>query len=204
MKKSFVLVSFIKLSISDKISFYRNVITKMTDNAYFPTPDVSLTDATAAVDKFEADDIASKDGSRTATAVRNDSEEKTNTLFYKLADYVNRIADGDEAIILSSGFELSAQPAPRHKAPLTVNDGSHTGSVKLVAKAVERAASYSWQMAKDTLPVTADGWIIIGQTSAASFEKDGFVPGGKYFFRVAAITPTGIMDYTDPVAKIVV
>lgn len=204
MKKIFVLVSFVKLPVADKISFYRNVIAKMASNAYFPTPDVPLSDAITAVDALETASIATKDGSRTAISVRDDAEEKVDKVFYKLADYVNRIADGEETIILSSGFEPSAQPAARLKAPLTVGNGSHSGGVKLVAKAVEKAASYSWQMAKDTLPTAEDSWIIIGQSTSASFEKDGLTPGGKYFFRVAAITPTGITDYTDPVAKIVV
>lgn len=204
MKKIFVLVSFVKLPVADRISFYRNVISKMASNAYFPTPDVPLSDAITAVDALETASIATKDGSRTAISVRDDAEEKVDKVFYKLADYVNRIADGEETIILSSGFEPSAQPAARLKAPLTVSAGSHSGSVKLVAKAVEKAASYSWQMAKDTLPTAEDSWIIIGQSTSASFEKDGLTPGGKYFFRVAAITPTGITDYTDPVAKIVV
>jgi antitoxin (DNA-binding transcriptional repressor) of toxin-antitoxin stability system len=203
MKKIFVLVSFVKLSVNGKIAFYRNVIAKMTGNSRYPSPDVTLANAATVVNTLETAEIAAKDGSHTAVSAMHDAEKKADDIFYKLADYVNRIANGDETAILSSGFEPSAQPAASQKAPLTATNGTHTGGVKLTAKAVEKAGSYSWQMAKDSLPATEDGWTIIGQTTAAFFEKEGLTPGGKYFFRVEAITPTGITNYTDPVAKII-
>ena len=59
-------------------------------------------------------------------------------------------------------------------------------------------------MAKDALPTADEEWAIIGQTAKSSFEKEGLTPGGKYYFRVAAITSNGMTDYTDLVAKIVV
>ena len=40
MKTIKVLLDFIKLAVTAKVAFYRNVILKLTDNPAFPTPGV--------------------------------------------------------------------------------------------------------------------------------------------------------------------
>jgi hypothetical protein len=40
---------------------------------------------------------------------------------------------------------LTHQPVKTQKPVLAVKDGEHSGSVKLVAKAVDKAKSYIWQ-----------------------------------------------------------
>ncbi|MDR3653536.1 MAG: hypothetical protein P4L34_11290 [Paludibacter sp.] len=204
MKRLKVLLDFIKLIIAEKISFYRNVIAKLTDNATFPTPDVSLADAKTSVDKLEASYIASKDGSHTAIAMLHANEAATDELFRTLAAYVERMAGGDESKILSAGFHVSKQPTSFQKPDLAVLDGPNSGSVKLVAKAVDKAGSYIWQMVKGTLPADEKGWITLGYTTQANNEMDGLEVAAIYYFRVAAITPDGTTDFCSPVMKVVV
>ncbi len=47
MKKTKALLDFNKFSIAEKISFFRNVIAKLTDNPFFPNPDVPLSELKA-------------------------------------------------------------------------------------------------------------------------------------------------------------
>ena len=75
MRKLKVLTSFTKLPIVNKASFCRNVVIKMTDNVHFLYPDVSLAEASAALDAFEAAILAAKDGAHTAISIRNDCEK---------------------------------------------------------------------------------------------------------------------------------
>jgi hypothetical protein len=49
------------------------------------------------------------------------------------------------------------------------------------------------------LPKTEAGWLLAG-----SYELTGLSVTGKYYFRVAAITPGGTMDFSAPVLKVVV
>ncbi len=44
MKKTKALLDFNKFSVAEKISFFRNVIDKLTNNPFFPNPDIPLTD----------------------------------------------------------------------------------------------------------------------------------------------------------------
>lgn len=201
MKK--VALSFIKLPVTTKIPFCRNVINGLTNNPSFPTPDEPLANAKAAVDKLEASELAAHDGSHTAIATRNADEEEVDRIFRILAAYVERIGAGDEVKILSSGFQLIKQPATASKAALAVIDGANSGSVKLVAKAVDKAGAYLWQYAKDAIPDTEAAWTQAGSSTQASFEIAGLTVASKYYFRMAAITTEGTTDYTAPVLKVV-
>jgi len=203
MKKIFVLLDFIELAVAEKISFYRNVIAKLTGNATYPTPDKPLTEAKTDTDNLETAYINAKDGSHTLIAKMRAAEATADNLFRILAAYVERIADGDEAKILSSGFHPSKQPASIQKPELTATNGSNLGSVKLVAKAIDGAGAYIWQQAKDNLPANDSGWTIAGHSTVAHFEITGLQQVSKYWFRVAAITPTGTTNYTAPVMKVV-
>jgi hypothetical protein len=203
MKKIKVVLDFIQFSVSEKIAFYRNVA-KLTDNPNYPNPQVPLADAKAVVDDFEAAYVAARDGGHTAVSNMHDKEAAADAVFRTLASYVVNIADGDETKILSSGFHESKQPVAQQKATLVINDGSHSGSVKLVAKAIDKTGAYIWQYAKDTLPTNESDWLIAANTTQSSYEEDGLTVSATYFFRVAAVTTTGTTDFCKPVAKIVV
>jgi len=204
MKRIKVLLDFIKLAIADKIAFYRNAIAKLSSNPTFESPDVSLETAKTLVDNLESSFLAAKDGSHTAISILHDNEEAADEVFRTLAAYVERIAAGDETKILSSGFHVSKQPTAPQKAALAVEDGSNSGSVRLIAKAVDKAGSYVWQMAKGALPTDESGWHTAGFTTQASYELSGLEVATKYYFRVAAITPAGTTDFCAPVLKVVV
>ncbi len=204
MKKTRVLLDFVKLAIAEKIAFYRNVISKLTGNAAYPNPDVALAEAKTSVDKLENLFLASRDGSHSIISAMHAAEDETDDLFRILAAYVSRIANGDEALILSSGFDYMKQPAAKQKDILAVENGDVSGSVFLVARAVDKAGSYIWQMAKDVLPPDEEGWKKVGYSTQASFGVANLTVGATYYFRFAAVTPDGTTDFCTPVLKIVI
>lgn len=203
MKKLKVLLDFIRYSVLAKIGFCRNVIEKLTDNATFPNPDVTLPEASDLVNRLEAANIAAQDGSHIAISAMHDVEAEVDTAFRKLASYVDRVADGHETTILSSGFHASKQPTPIFKSEFAVEHGSYSGSVKLVRKAVEGAKSYIWQHSKDMIPESENDWLACGYSTRADMEVTGLTAGSKYWFRSAVITTVGITDFCAPVMKIV-
>ena len=204
MKRVKVLLRFLRLSVLEKIGFYRNVIEKMTGNASFPNPDVTLESCTAAVNSLEAAYLAALDGSKLAKSVMRDAEEACDELFRKLAGYVNRIADGSETIILSSGFQITKQPNPALRPEFTVEHGALSSVVKLSRKAVDVARSYVWQYSRDLLPESDADWSNHHYSTKSSTEISGLVVGSKYWFRSAAISTEGLVEFTDPVMLIVV
>jgi len=205
MRKLKALLDFIQFSISEKITFCYNVIAKLTGNVLFPKPDVTLEEAKAAVEALEAAALATKDGSHTAVSAMYDAEENVDYYFRILVAYVNRIAWGNETAILSSGFHISRQSSSIQKPVLSVVDGDNSGSVYLQARAIDRAGAYIWQMAKDKLPETEEGWTTVGHSTHAYFQVTNLPIATKCYFRVAAITPDGTtLDFTAAVMKVVV
>ncbi|MFI3184500.1 MAG: hypothetical protein QX198_00795 [Methylococcaceae bacterium] len=204
MKTIHVTYDFVRFSPIEQIPFYRNVISKMTGNSYFITPDVSLIEANAAIDALESAVIAASDGGHIAMSVMHDQEKIVEIPFRHLAAYVERIAAGDETKILSSGFHPSRQPIINPKAILAAYDGEHSGSVHLVAKAVPRARAYHFRMAKGGVPATDERWILCGVSTRADFMLSGLDVMQEYVFCVAALTPDGLSDYSTPIYKIVV
>lgn len=204
MRKPKARLDFIQLSVAAKIAFYRNVILKLTGNTLFPNPDVTLVDAAKAVDALETAYLTAKDGGHTAVALMRDTEEATDKLFRNIVAYVDRIADGSDSAILSSGFNVSKQPASSQKPELAVQDGDNSGSVWLVARAVDKAGAYIWQYVKDKMPETEAEWMNAGHSTQSYIQIAGLTVATKYYFRVSAITKTGNTDFTAPVMKVIV
>lgn len=191
MKKLKILLTFTKLAIIEKINFFRNVLEKMENNPLFPSPDVSYPDAVLAVNKLEEAQLAAIDGSRTAIATMHKVDVETDEVFRKLADYVNRVCDGDEASLLSSGFDISKEPAPRQIHEFSVKPGEKPGTVVMKRQAIPGAKSYLWQKAAGELPQNDEGWSLAGVSTQASIEINGLASAQRYWFRVAGITPDG-------------
>ena len=202
MKKIQILWDFIRLSVTEKVAFYQNVIAKLTDNPTYPSPPIALSDAKTAVDTLDASIIAARDGSHFAVSTMHDNEKAADAIFRALANYVESTADGDETKIINSGFHGTKQPTPIQKATLAVVDGLHSGSVKFITKAVVGGGAYIFQMTKGK-PTPESVWLPVTTTLYTTYTVEGLEPACYYSFRVAAVTPDGITDFCTPVEKIV-
>jgi len=203
MKKVKPVLDFIKFSVSEKIEFFRNIVSKMTGNASFPSPDITLATATTQINTLETDVAAAKSGAHQSVAKMHQSLKIVDTTFHKLASYVDRIADGNDAIILSSGFHISKQPEPRRTKTFEVNAGENPGEIELAHKTVQGAKSYVWQYSIGTLPTDEKQWIYCDSTTKAKFKITGLESATKAWFRVLAVTINGTQPCSDPVMKVV-
>ena len=204
MRKTKVSLEFIRLSVALKILFYRFVLLSLTGNILYQQPDVSLAEAKLAVDNLEIAALAAEGGGPLATELRNQKEKIADDIFHILAAYVERIANGDDAKILASGFNGTHHPIPFTKLPLVINDGLVSGTVEAVMKAIENAGAYFVEYAVDEIPTIAAGWKSAGTSTSARMTISGLPVGSKYYFRMNAITPLGLTDFCDPVSKIII
>jgi hypothetical protein len=204
MKKVNVVFDFLRSSIPTKITKGRNVVTEMTDNPNFPNPDIPLGDLNETTNELERRYLAAQNGGKENTVLMHQTEDIWNDLMRKEAKYVDRIADGDEAIIISSGFNASKQPTPAIRPELTAESGTKSGSVLLRRQAVKGAKAYVWQYAINTVPEQEDGWKIAVVTGKASVEINDLIPVTKYWFRVAAVMALETSAYNAPIMYVVV
>ena len=203
MKKIKAKLDFVSFPVNDKIEFYKNVAVQLANTLVFPAPEVPLATIKTVVDNFEAAILAAKDGAHSAIAVRNDKEELADELFRVLVIYVNKVANGDETVIIKSGFNATKQPTPFQKPEIAVNDAEHSGSV-VVIKAVLGAAAYKIQYKKESVVGQISEWIEAEISPIATCLIENLMPGALYYFRFASISSAGTTDFCDPISKIVI
>ena len=121
-----------------------------------------------------------------------------------MASYVEHMANGDETTILSAGFNITKQPNLPHKQILTATYTDHSGEVKLVSKVIDKAVAYIWQYAMVSLITNELVWTTSIINTHSNHLVHGLIVGVQYYFRVAAVTPTGVTDFCEPVLKRVV
>lgn len=203
MKEFKVLLDFVQFAVAVKLVFFTNILAKLTANPLFQSPDVPLSEVKIALDLFEAAIIAAADGGQTAKSAMRDAEKKVTLMFKNLAHYVDRIANGNETIILSSGFNMSKQPVIPAKDVLKVSDGEHSGSAVLEASIYPRGVSYVWKMAKGLLPDHENGYELIAVTTQSTYTVMGLTPATYCYFIVSAVTSKGMTDFCAPVTKLI-
>ena len=86
------------------------------------------------------------------------------------------------------------------KAALALRRGAVSGEVLLIARAVEGATAYYWQVSGDNQKT----WSSLPDTTKTRTTATGLTLGQAYYFRCAALTRTGRTDYTQVVGMIVV
>ena len=204
MKKTKALLDFIVLPVNDKLEFYKYIANQLANATLFPSPDITIAMIKTVIDNFETAILAAKDGSHSALAVRNDKEKLADDVFRILVNYVNRIADGDETIIIKSGFNASKQPIPFQKAELSVIYGEHSGSVMVIIKAILNAVAYKIQYRKTSVSGLLEEWLEAEISTSASCLIANLIPGTKYDFRFASISSAGTSDFSNPISIIVI
>ena len=202
MKKYTVVLDFLRFSIPNKIAFGRTVLSKMVQTSLFAEPDLYAT-LSEIVNKLEGFYVSSRGGNHEQIALMHQTEEEFDDAFRKLANNVERMADGDEAIILSTGFHLSKQPVPADIPEFSVEAGNTPGTILLKRKAVVGAMSYVWQHYIGSQSPVEESWLFGGSSTKASYEMKDFTSATKGWFRVAAVTKAGMQPFTDAIMKVV-
>ena len=197
-----------KLSITDKIAKGRQIVTAMTNNASFPSPNPPLPEVTAALDELNQSFAlvqAAKSEVTTRVATQDNAVAKVDQVLTQLASYVESVAGRDDALITSAGMETKASPSaptlPSVPQALSANAGEHEGEINLFWKAVPNARSYTIEASND--PATAGSWTHVGIATSASKMIANLTSGKRYWFRVAAVSAGGQSGWSEHATKVV-
>ena len=192
-------LDFIQLSGAAKLVFCRNIQSKLANTQIFTTPDIPIATITTLIDEYEKALINSKDGSHTATHILSDVEKRLDDMFHLLVYYVNKVAKGNETIIIQSGFNPSQPPTPRQKAEIAVKDGANSGVVIVDIKSVEHAVAYNYVYKKEL----ADKYSDPETSTYTQHTFTGLTPATSLYFSFSAISKDGVSDYCDPILKLI-
>ncbi len=197
-----------RLSLSEKIAKARQIVKALTGNATFPTPSPALATVTTAIDDAEKAAAEAQQARQTAkekTSNQNQKEDALDSLFTRLAAYVESVSGGDEQMILSAGMDtrekgVAATDTTAEPLGLSASAGDHDGEIDLSWDKVSGAKSYVIEKSAD--PPTPTSWMHAGVSTKSRFTVEGLTSGTRTWFRVAAINANGQSGWSAPAMKI--
>ena len=203
-----VLVNFSTSKYSDLelISKAGFIIEHLTDNPHYPTPIPLFTDLSNSTAQFTTAYLKAKDGSKEDTAVKNSLRVDFEFLLRKIAQYIETDCGGDEATILSAGFDTRKIPEPigplDSPTGLMVKYGANSGEVSVECDVIKNTLMYEFQYTES--PVTVNTvWTNVSCTKR-KVNVNGLSRGVEYIFRVAGMNTDPSRNWSEPVTKLVV
>ena len=199
-----VKVSFTTYTDAGLYQKSEHILQCMTGNPNFASPTPALTALQAAITKYS--DALGKvvDGTRTDTALKNQARAELEAILHDLGLYVQLNGKNDEAIILSSGFDIASTPTPigvlAKPENFTVETGKSKGCIDVSLNPVNGARSYQFEYT-DTPVTPTSVWHVVTCT-AAFVTITGLVSGKEYAFRVTGIGSDPTRVYSDAIDKI--
>jgi hypothetical protein len=190
------------LELSNKTS---HVVEEMTDNPHFTTPSPPLADISEVNGAYIQSLNKVEGGSKEDTVIKNNYRKMVETLLKREADYVQTTSEGDEAIILSSGFDVNKKPAmvgPLDKATgLQITPGSNKGSIMANCNVLSNADFYEFEYTE--APIAPNCIWIVKTSTKHKILIEGLTSGKQYVFRVAGAGSDPSRNWSDEISSFV-
>ncbi|MEO6405856.1 MAG: fibronectin type III domain-containing protein [Ferruginibacter sp.] len=188
MKMTKLRISFSSFTDSNLETKADSILQNMTGNSNFPTPIPTLAELATALTVYSAALTKAADLGRLNVAEKNKARTTLELLLGQLGMYVMYVANGDEAILTSSGFSLAKANEPQYitnPGMVEIVNGITSGELVSSVKAMKGACSYKHDVTPD--PLTPDSVWDSNSTSRSTYTFKNLEPGRKYWFRVAVI-----------------
>lgn len=173
------------------LAFLNHVIAKLTGNALFPTPPVSLAGMQALRDELQAAISAGTDGSSADREHRRSKVREVRDLLRVTADYVRAQCDGDAEKLATSGFPLAKQPERQNEVGvpgnLRASSTDVSGQVKLRWSKAEAARMFRVERALSDPTLGAPEWKPLSLVARQHYIVRELRPYESCWFRVTAI-----------------
>lgn len=186
----------------DIASLCLRVKEKMEENkSVFQTPPAALAILGTKLPLFQLSLANAKSRDKEKLAIKNELKAELLALLDELAGYVELVCNGNRALMLSSGFDVTDETTGSKKPTilfLEVELGG-TGVATTRAKRVSGAVSYVHQYAMEP-PGPNTMWHGEG-SSTNSYTFNGLVSDKRYWFRVVVVGRKGQKAYSPIVSR---
>jgi hypothetical protein len=186
-----------KTPVVQKIDFTTNVVTLMTANPDFLTPDPPLADLTTAANETHTanqEALAAKAISKQKTAILQDKVVVLDNVLRKMANYVENASDGNVAKINGAGFSVKEEKGPIGELPapedFSVTYGDAAGELDTHWDGVYGVSIYAVQI-NLTDPLIESNWTDAGNPTQTKFTVTGLTSGDRCWLRVIAVGTAG-------------
>ncbi|MDP4285476.1 MAG: hypothetical protein Q8891_13705 [Bacteroidota bacterium] len=199
MKQAKLSINFVPLTDSDFRLKVTLILESMAGNAYFPNPSPALSEIRENLNQYNQFLIEAQDMSRMAIANKKQTRKTLEQQLAQLALYIMHIAQGNETMLVSSGFTLYKKPESIHiSAPgnVTLTSGMNSGELTSSIKAVKGAKCYLFEITPD--PITDNSLWQVNNSSRRKFTFTRLKQGQRYWVRIAALGSGQQKVYSDP------
>ena len=136
-----------------------------------------------------------------AVSQLDDQREQVSNILASLGSGVEQLAGGETTIVLASGFDVLADPAPVGPLPapqnLRVTTADIEGQVNARWSKVRGASAYI----VECVPEAGGEWKQVTVITKASYTLAGLESGKKYRLRVCAVGSNGQGPWSDEAVK---
>lgn len=201
-----VSLGFMRLTDAKVVIFVDHVLTCLTGNSEYPTPNPPLTTVRSLLTEFQDKLAEAVGGGVVRTAHKNAAREALLGKMRSLALYVQEECGGELPRLLTSGFEATKERTPAGILPapegVTLIQGTLSGSLELRGGSLSNAASY--EMQRTTQIANPASWETVGQGTAARMTMEGLTPGTTYWSRMRGIGSAGPGAWSEPVSAMAI
>jgi hypothetical protein len=201
MRKSKLALGLAKLSDAGLETKSQLIIFSMTGNASFPSPLPKISDIQAASDNYSTALVAAAGLGTNNVAQKNAARSTLEGGLVQLGMYVMLTANGNEAMLVSSGFTLAKTPQGSYitnPGNVTLLNGNTSGEMLGFVKRMKAARTYLFQIC-NAEPTDATVWTSYSSTKS-QFTFKNLEAGKKYWVRVAATGTSEQIAYS-PIAS---
>ena len=201
-----ILISPIKRSSDAELSkISARVISNVKGAAnLFAAPDPTIAELEKANDDYNASLIEAGSRNRTEMEIKNQKKAILIALLTRLAAYISFVAKNDRAILLASGFEISAE----RSAPITMPEvlgfavkSDNTGEAFVEVQKIPGVKSYMYQYTAES-PTPQTLWASENSLRRRhTFTK--LKSDVRHWFRVVALGTGNQLVYAKPVSKVI-
>jgi hypothetical protein len=184
------------------ITFARGVHNALMENPSFPNPTPSLATFAANIDALDDAETKAATKAKGAAAFRDAKKKRVKEDLDHLCDYVQSVVEaapnGTAAALIESAFMRVKKARKQSTSEVSAKNAGVSGKVQLAAKAVSRAATYSWEYSVDQTQ-----WTPVPDTMYARTEVSGLTRACTYYFRFRTFTRAGRSGYSQVVSLLV-
>lgn len=199
--KQALTTDFVPYNDADFLAFARNVVFNMRNNPHFTDPVPPLDTIGELVNEFNDSLPDASMKNKVDISVKNTLRKQLEHQLGRLAFYVMYVADDDEVILISSGYNLTKKRAGNNLGEAgtpTLTSGISSGEIVSMIRAVKCAKYYLFEITRGDLTNES-----IWETHSCSRRKYTFTnltPGQKYWVRIAVLGTGKQKVYSNPVS----
>ncbi|MBK9194833.1 MAG: hypothetical protein IPO17_07535 [Flavobacteriales bacterium] len=181
------------------VAYSQHIHDKMEGSVTFATPVPPQVAFQAGISALASANSAAENGGKAEIQARRIAERALRAMMRARCGYVQAASNGDEDLILLTGFGVRKRPAPIgplvRPSKLFARFTDVTGRIDLGWPAIHGADSYQVFMSTTNNPYN---WVAVGNTTKARFEMDGLAKGTTVWMAVAAVGAAGTTSMSEP------